>query len=95
MYSLGSIASRVVWNADKVLCPIGQVIGFLGTPSWRPATVGLLWFHLHSELAAASSSLVAPSSAAVLIKRGVMLVDFKSKREVILVNLSICYLLGT
>jgi hypothetical protein len=30
-----------------------------------------------------------------LIMRGVMLVDFKSKKKVIHVNLSICYLLGT
>jgi hypothetical protein len=30
-----------------------------------------------------------------LIRRGVMLVDFKSKKEVIHVNLSISYLLGT
>ncbi len=37
----------------------------------------------------------ALTSGLVLIKRGVMLVDFKSRKKVIHVNLSICYLLGT
>jgi hypothetical protein len=67
MYRLGAIASRVVWNADKVLYPIGQVFGFLGKCSWRPATAGLLRFSPHLEPAAASSSLVAPASAVRLL----------------------------
>jgi hypothetical protein len=33
IYHLGSIESWVVWNANKVLCPIIQVFGFLGTCS--------------------------------------------------------------
>jgi hypothetical protein len=33
MYHLGSIESQVIWNADKVLCPVSQVLGFLGTCS--------------------------------------------------------------
>ena len=64
MYHLGSIASWAVQNADKVLCPIGQVLGFLGTRSWRPETAGLLRFRPHLELANASSSLVSQLSAA-------------------------------
>jgi hypothetical protein len=65
MYHLGSIASPAVQNADKVLCPISQVFGFLGTRSWQPATAGLLQFCPHLELTIASSSLVSPLSAAV------------------------------
>jgi hypothetical protein len=65
MYPLGSIASRVVQNADKVLYLIGQVLGFSGTRSWGPATAGLLWFRPHLESANALSSMVSPLSAAV------------------------------
>jgi hypothetical protein len=67
MYHLRSIAIRVLQNADKVLCPIGQVFGFLGMHSWWPATVGLLQFRPHSESAAASLSLVSPTSLVRLL----------------------------
>jgi hypothetical protein len=67
MYRLGSIASQVVQSTDKVLCPVGQVFGFLGMRSWWPAIVGLLRFHPHLEPAAASSSLVSPTSAVSLL----------------------------
>jgi hypothetical protein len=64
MYRLGSIESQVVRNADKVLCPISQVFGFLGTCSWRPATAGVLRLRPHSGSPIASLSLVSPHSAA-------------------------------
>jgi hypothetical protein len=65
MYHLGSIASWVMWNADKVLCLISQVFGFLGMHFWQPATAGLLQFHPHLKLTIASLSLVSLLSAAV------------------------------
>jgi hypothetical protein len=65
MYHLGSIESWDVLNADKVLCPISQVFGFLGTHSWRPATAGLSRLCPHSGSTIASLSLVSPHSAAV------------------------------
>jgi hypothetical protein len=57
MYHLGSIASQVVQNVDKILYPIAC--------SWWPATAGLLWLRPHLESTAASSSLVSSFSAAV------------------------------
>jgi hypothetical protein len=59
------LTSQVVRNANKMLCPIGQVFGFLDTCSWRPATAVLLRFRPLLESAAASSSLVSSLSAAV------------------------------
>jgi hypothetical protein len=54
------------------------------------------WQHGTPDAALTLSRLKeAPEIDTVLIKRGVMLVDFKSKKEVIHVNLSISYLLGT
>ncbi len=65
MYHLGSIESQVVRNADKVLYPISQAFGFLGTCSWRPATAGLLQLHPHLGSTIASLSLVSTHSVAV------------------------------
>jgi hypothetical protein len=49
-----------------------------------------------AAIATLAINVVAVASVvAIIIKRGKLLVNFKSKKEVIHVNLSICYLLGT
>jgi hypothetical protein len=58
-----------VWNADRVLRPLGQFFCFLGTLPWWPASAGLLRFLPKGiSLSTFESSLfVPPSSAAVYL----------------------------